>query len=219
MGGVLQRETRTGRRSHELPDYSGEPKGGRGADRGLVAELLGRATAALARSLTTMPPRVQRELLQAPAEEDVLVAAAMQPTVVERVRSSSPLLPALLRGAQARRQLLEAEGGTLSASEVARLLRQSRQAVDKQRRSGRLLAFRTGPAWRYPAWQFVDGQSLPGLPAVLVALRGVSPWTTAGFLLSRNARLGERRPVDLLRRGELDDIVRAAQAYGEHGAA
>ncbi|HLA80966.1 MAG TPA: helix-turn-helix domain-containing protein, partial [Thermoleophilia bacterium] len=141
----------------------------------MVAELLGRATAALARSLTTMSPRVQRRLLQAPAGEDVLVAAAMQPAVVEHVETPSPLLPALLRGAQAKRQLLEAEGGTLSAAEVARLLRLSRQAVDKQRRTGRLLALRAGPSWRYPAWQFIDGQSLPGLPEVLAALRAVSP--------------------------------------------
>jgi len=149
----------------------------------------------------------------------VLVAAAMQPAVVEHVETPSPLLPALLRGAQAKRQLLEAEGGTLSAAEVARLLRLSRQAVDKQRRTGRLLALRAGPSWRYPAWQFIDGQSLPGLPEVLAALRAVSPWTTAAFLLSRNTRLGERRPVDLLRRGELDAVERAAQAHGEHGAA
>ncbi len=216
---MLQREARSGRGSRQLPDETVEPGGGRRTDRRLVAELLGRAAAALARSLMTMPPHVQRKLLQAPAEEDVLVAAAMQPTVVERVRSSSPLLPALLRGAQAKRQLLEAEGGTLSATEVARLLRRSRQAVDKQRRTGRLLALRAGPSWRYPAWQFVDGQPLPGLPEVLAALREVSPWTAAAFLLSRNARLGGRRPVDLLRRGELDAVVRAAQAYGVHGAA
>lgn len=216
---MLEHEVRAGQVPHELPDDPGEPRGGRRTDRRVVAELLGRATAALARSLTTMPPRVQDKLLQAPAGEDVLVAAAMQPTVVEHVRSSSPLLPALLRGAQAKRQLLEAEGGTLSAADVARLLGRSRQAVDKQRRTGRLLAIRVGPSWRYPAWQFVDGQPLPGLPDVMAALHDISPWTAAAFLLSRSARLGAHRPVELLRRGEVDAVVRAAQAYGEHGAA
>ena len=83
-----------------------------------------------------MPPRTQRRLLQAPAGEDVLVAAAMQRTVVEHVRSSSPLLPALLRGAQAKRQLFEAEGGTLSAVEVARLLQRSRPVVRAARAYG-----------------------------------------------------------------------------------
>jgi hypothetical protein len=214
-----EREVRAPRVPGELPNGPGEPGGGRGTDRDLVSELLGRATAALARSLTTMPPRQQSRLLQAAAGEDVLVAAAMQPSVVGHARLASPLLPALLRGAQARRQLLEADGGTLSAAEVARLLRRTRQAVDKQRRVGRLFAVRVGPSWRYPAWQFVDGELLPGLPDVLAALRHVSPWAAAAFLLSRNARLGARRPLDVLRHGEIDAVTRAARAYGEHGAA
>ena len=95
-----------------------------------------------------MPPRTQRRLLQAPAGEDVLVAAAMQRTVVEHVRSSSPLLPALLRGAQAKRQLFEAEGGTLSAVEVARLLQRSRPVVRAARAYGEHGAAWSGPTPR-----------------------------------------------------------------------
>ena len=95
-----------------------------------------------------MPPRTQRRLLQAPAGEDVLVAAAMQRTVVEHVRSSSPLLPALLRGAQAKRQLLEAEGGTLSAVEVARLSQRSRPVVRAARAYGEHGAAWSGPTPR-----------------------------------------------------------------------
>jgi hypothetical protein len=185
----------------------------------MVAELLGRATAALARSLTDMSRSDQQRLLRASGGEDVLVAAAMQPSVVEHVRTASPLMPALLRGARARRELLEAEGGTLSVAEVARFSRRTRQAVDKQRRAGHLLGVRVGPAWRYPAWQFADGQPLAGLREVLAALRGASPWAMAAFFLSRNARLGARRPLDVLRRGEVEAVVKAARAYGEHGAA
>lgn len=216
---MLKRGSRAGRVIREVSERPSGPGGRQQTEGRVVAELLGRATAALARSLTTMPPRDKRRLLEVSAGEDVLVAAAMQPTVVENVSLSSPLLPALLRGAQAKRQLLEAEGGTLSAADVARLLHRSRQAVDKQRRAGHLLAVRVGALWRYPAWQFVDGQPLPGLPEVLAALHHVSPWTVVAFLLNRNARLGARRPVEMLRRGELAAVVRAACAYGEHGAA
>ncbi len=216
---MLKRVGRSDRVISEVSDRPSGPGGRQRTDGGMVAELMGRATAALARSLTTMPSRAQRKLLRAPAGEDVLVAAAMQPTVVEHVRSSSPLLPALLRGAQAKRRLLDAEGGTLSAADVARLLRRSRQAVDKQRRAGRLLAIRVGTFWRYPVWQFVDGQPLPGVPDVLAVLHHVSPWTAIAFFLSSNARLGARRPVEMLRRHEVAAVVRAARAYGEHGAA
>jgi hypothetical protein len=185
----------------------------------MVAELLGRATAALVRSLTDMPRSDQQRLLRASGGEDVLVAAAMQPSVVEHVQRTSPLLPALLRGAQVRRELLESEGGTLSVADVAKFSRRTRQAVDKQRRAGHLLGVRVGPAWRYPAWQFADGQPLTGLREVLAALKGASPWSVAAFFLSRSVRLGSRRPLDVLRRGDVTAVVGAARAYGEHGAA
>ena len=51
------------------------------------------------------------------------------------------------------------------------------------------------------------------------ALKGVSPWSVVAFFLSRNARLGSRRPLDMLRRGDVTAVVGAARAYGEHGAA
>lgn len=185
----------------------------------VYAELLARAREALARSLSRMSPDVQKSLLAAPAAEDVLVKAALQPTVVERITSRSPLLPALLRGAQEKRWLLAAEGGTLSGGEVAELLGVTRQAIDKQRRARKLLALRVGKAWRYPAWQFADGQPLPGLDTILGALRGTSLWSVTAFLLGRNVRLKGRRPLDLLRGGEVDPVDRAARAYGAHGAA
>jgi hypothetical protein len=39
------------------------------------------------------------------------------------------------------------------------------------------------------------------------------------FMLTGDARLGRRRPIDLLREGLIDGVVAAARAYGEHGAA
>jgi hypothetical protein len=166
-----------------------------------------------------MPPKAQAALLEAPAGEEVLVRAALHPTVVEHLVSSSPLLPALLRGVEEKRRLVNIEGGTLSAGEVAQVLGITRQAVDKQRRGHKLLGLRVGQTWRYPAWQFVDGAPLAGLDRVLTGLRDVSPWTVAAFIVGRHARLGGRRPLDLLRKGEVTLVVDAARAYGTHGAA
>ncbi|WP_272871346.1 hypothetical protein [Agrobacterium tumefaciens] len=39
------------------------------------------------------------------------------------------------------------------------------------------------------------------------------------FMLTGDARLGDKRPIDLLRDGKIDDVVTTAAAYGDHGAA
>lgn len=183
----------------------------------LVSEAIVRGTAALKRALVAMPRRTLRDLLQDPQEERVLVVAALQPTVLETV--SEPLLRAKLRGAERQREILKAEGGQLSAEEAGRLIGISRQGADKARRRRRLLAFNVGRTWRYPLWQFADGQVLAGLSQVLAALETESPWVQAAFFLSRNSRLGNRRPLDLLKQGKVSEVVRAARAYGQHGAA
>jgi hypothetical protein len=45
------------------------------------------------------------------------------------------------------------------------------------------------------------------------------PWTHASFLLGANARLDDATPLAFLRQGRIDDVLRAALAYGEQGAA
>jgi hypothetical protein len=119
----------------------------------------------------------------------------------------------------AKGRLLKAEGGSLSPAQAARLLGVTRQAIDKQRRSGRLLAVDVGRRWRYPAWQIHNGRLLTGLRETLTALRAPAPWTKVAFFLNRNPRLRSRRPLDALRRGQVNAVVGAARAYGRHGAA
>jgi hypothetical protein len=131
-----------------------------------------------------------------------------------------PLGKARLRGALAQRELLSGDGGALSGAEVATLLGVSRQAVDKRRKAGQLFAVelpRRG--YLYPAWQLTGTGVLPGVAEVLAALRHLDPWAQARFFVSGNARLGGKRPLDRLRRGDLDAVLRAAGAFDEHGAA
>lgn len=184
-----------------------------------IAALVAAGTRTLVRAVVKLRPPVRRRLLREGEGANVLLEAALHPTVLERATGHSPLLPALLRGVKQRRDLLSADGGSLSGEALAKVLRITRQGIDKQRRRGQLLAVRDGASWRYPAWQLVNGTPLPGLKPVLAALRAQSPWTVLAFLLSRNARLAEHRPLDLLRRGEVEPVLRAARAFGEHGAA
>ena len=133
---------------------------------------------------------------------------------------NDPLAAARRRGREAQRRLLEAEGGTILRDRVADLLGISIQAVDERRQAGRLLALPVGPDdYAYPAWQFAQGEPLPGLAEVLADLDVRDPWMRAAFFLNRNLYLDGARPLALLRSGQLEAVRRAARVHGEQGAA
>jgi len=188
-------------------------------ERDEMASLVAEATKTLVRTIGRLSRSARRQLVEEGNGAHILLETVLHPSILESTRTRSPWLPALLRGVEQRRILLQSEGGSLSGEEVAKALGISRQAVDKQRRRGQLLAVRAGGTWRYPAWQLADGAALPHLAAVMRVLHQQSPWTIMAFLLSRNVRLASRRPLDLLRKGTADSVLRAAEAYGEHGAA
>jgi biotin operon repressor len=159
----------------------------------------------------------------ATTDANVLLKALSNPAAIAPARDDAddPLRAARLRGVQARQEILQAEGGTLTAAEVASLLGISRQAVDKRRRANRLIGLQTAKrGYLYPAWQFSGaGQTLAGLDDALDALAEFSPLMQVGYLLSPNLRLEGRRPLDALRAEDVGIVVAAARAYGEHGAA
>lgn len=180
--------------------------------------------ARLLRWFATSMGEVDREELvraaSAPSNAELLYwlfeQAALREAPEER-----PLLKARLRGVRARRELLEAEGGTVSSGQAAELLGVTPQAVDKRRRAGKLLALPVGRAYLYPVWQFDErgrGGVPPGLEEVLGSFGVEDPWMRAAFFLRQNGRLDDKRPLDALRDGEIEAVKRAARAYGEHGA-
>ena len=59
---------------------------------------------------------------------------------------------------------------------------------------------------------------VPGLSRVLRSFSLESPWMQAEFMLSPEDRLGDRRPLDALKAGEVEVVARAVSAYGEHVA-
>jgi hypothetical protein len=131
------------------------------------------------------------------------------------------LTRAHLRGLDARQQLAEAEGGSWSSEEVARMLQISKTAVLKRLAAGRLLAWREErlQAARFPRWQFDEhGHVLKGLEEVLEVLsqdQRLDAWGKILFFLQQKPSLNDRRPLDLLREGKLKEVSLAAQAYGE----
>lgn len=164
---------------------------------------------------------IRRHRDQSPAALARLAGRAFELSVVFRATRENKLARAHVRGLMARQQLAEAEGGSMSSEEVARLLQISKAAVLKRLATGRLLAWREErlKAARFPAWQFDEhGQVLGGLEKLLEILNQderLDAWGIMLFFLQEKSSLGDRRPLDLLREGKIDQVRLAAQAYAE----
>jgi len=158
---------------------------------------------------------------QAPASLARLVGIAFEFTRRERASREDKLARARVRGLGARQRLAEAEGGSWSSDDAARLLQISKTAVLKRLAAGRLLAWREErlQAARFPCWQFDDhGHVLAGLDEALEILNQderLDAWGKILFFLQEKPSLGGRRPLDLLREGKLKEVCLAAQAYAE----
>jgi len=178
-----------------------------------------RALRAVARLSEQMGEASLRDAVSASSDYGVLLTALESEPGLAALTPEDPLAEARLRGIEARKRLLEAEGGTLSAQKAASLLNVSRQAAYKRYRAGRLLAVDCGRhGFAFPAWQFVPGGVLPGLEDVLAALADFDPWMKLAFFLEANAATSGKTPLEALRRGKLKDALRAARLHGEQGA-
>jgi hypothetical protein len=176
------------------------------------------AQGALVRAVVDVTSDIPASTLRRP--NGVVLQALVERLADRLLIVGDPLAKARLRGALAQRELVAADGGALSGAEIATLLGVSRQAVDKRRKAGQLLAVelpRRG--YLYPAWQVTDAGVLPGVVEVLAALRDHDPWAQARFFVTGSTRLGGKRPLDRLRRGDVEAVLRAARAFGEHGSA
>ncbi len=128
---------------------------------------------------------------------------------------------AILRGVEYARADLRDAGGAYNVEQVRALLNGvSRQAVDKRVKEGSLLAV-PGPSNRrhFPTMQFQDdGSVIEGLAEVQDALGYTSPWAVLNFLVNPNDALGDARPIDVMRRGDLSRVLEAAHRIGVQGA-
>jgi hypothetical protein len=183
------------------------------------AAFTARVLTALANMVEAADEEALIDALGASSDYDVLMQTLDQPQVLEQLRERDPLISARIRGLRARERLLAAEGGTYSVLEVADLLGLTRQAVDKRRKAGKLLAVTMGKQWHvFPAWQFVSSGVLPGLEVVLADLEGHDPWMKIAFLLSSNTMFEGETPLNALRRGDIERVRTAAKLYGEQTA-
>jgi hypothetical protein len=140
--------------------------------------------------------------------------------VTTELESADPLAKAKLRGVEAKKLIIELGGGTLTIKEVADLLGITRQAVGKLRSRNRLIGLpQARRGYDYQPFQFERGETLTGLKEILEALREHDPWTQLIFFVERHDRLNSRTPVEAMRAGQLDAVVRVASFYHEQGCA
>lgn len=184
----------------------------------LRAAFVARATQAAESWSRSLSGRDLALAVAEPRNELVVLRALQRAEAWAGVLDHDPLAAAKARGIEKQRDLLAAEGGAVGVDELASALRISRQAVDKRRRAGKLLALpRGGHRWVFPAWQVARGRTVPGLEEVLSALGGRDPWSQLIFFLTPDRPLGNRSPLQVLRAGDRAAVVRAAERYGEQG--
>ena len=187
-------------------------------DQATRAAFLERAIEAVDRIARSVEDSELRVALAADTDVAVLSALGLirNGTPTRYVASTDPLAAAKARGEQAKRDILAAQGDMLDADEVPARLRCDLTEVEARRRQGLLIALPDEHGKRgFPAWQFTDVGLLPGLEDVLGSIGVRSPWSQAAFFFSGDIRLDWRTPLEVLLRGEFEEVRRAAAAYGE----
>lgn len=193
-------------------DIHAEPNSVQGA-------FLRRAIKALERISANAPADALASALAASTDAGSLAQLLSHADLVgPAIAELDPFVPALARNVEHRQKLLERAGGSVSAEDAGRVLGGiSRQAVDKRRRSGAVLALREASDWRYPVCQFHDGEVIDGIADVVKGLSEQGAWTALDFLLAPDTALGGQSPLDALRAGRRDDVRRLVRAEAGDG--
>ncbi len=125
---------------------------------------------------------------------------------------------ARLRGLARMAELRKAAEPLLETGEVCALLGVSRETIRKKVDRRQLLALPKGGDRVFPAFQFKDGQVLPGLAEVLGLLDTDSPFAALSFLLSTSPSFDGKSASELLQSGDLEPVLAEARGFLKHGA-
>jgi len=140
----------------------------------------------------------------------VLTSAAADPAV-SRLDPKAELIAA---GAVRKAELLQQAGGVFGSGEAASVLGITRQAVEKRRKAGTIIAVPAGDDFRYPACQFDANGMVPGLDAILREMPIRSNWMRLEWLLTADDALGGASPLDALRLGRKAEVLEVARSHG-----
>ncbi len=108
---------------------------------------------------------------------------------------------------------------SLSLTQAAKRMDLTTEGLSVRVDRGEMVAFRDGNRKMVPIELLDDNQpsrTVQGLPEVIHAASaaGMEPFRLAAWLVSPSRALGDRRPVDELRRGRVAKVVRAVESLG-----
>lgn len=126
----------------------------------------------------------------------------------DEINDLDPYAGPVARNIEHRRVLKEMAGEMLTSGQVEQLIGVSRQAIDKRRKSGRLLALMIGSDWSYPAFQFTDGAVDPLMEDVLIAHKEDDPWVILDIFLAKDDGFGGRSVLDLVKQKDSASLDR-----------
>lgn len=182
-----------------------------------VSELSGKQQA-IARSIR--PAVAKAAESYDPLELVRMVMAVVGEQLPVNGKPQTRLARAMARGNVAREEMKSRDGGSCSAEEAATRLGISKAAVLKRYQKGQLLGWREAKqnAVRFPVWQFGDDDVIPGLAKILALFNDaeeIDDWTKIVFFLTPLASMSGKRPLDLVRAGNLQKVIWVAQGIAE----
>lgn len=135
-------------------------------------------------------------------------------------RASQTPFDARARGLELVEIAKAAEGGAWSGEDLKRLFSLTPSTLHRRRREHRIVYWRDARhAFFYPRWQFTDsGALLRGIEEVLGAFKSSDEWRIMRYFLTPRNELAGKRPLDLLRAGEVEKVVSHAHAHAAEGS-
>jgi hypothetical protein len=185
-----------------------------------VQQMLDRGTRTLRRLLARAGSKGVGPLQTTTNEAGFLMAAArlaIEELGISADAAEKDLHEARLRGLERMAQLRKAAEPVLETGDVCALLGVSRETIRKKVDRKQLLALPKGGDRVFPAFQFQEGDVLPGIAEVLSSLDTDSPFVVLSFLLSKNTEWNGKSACELLQSGKLEPVLAEARGFLSHG--
>ena len=107
------------------------------------------------------------------------------------------------------------EGGSWTGEDLRKQWQLTAATLHKRRKEHRIIYWRDPQNdFHYPKWQFTDsGALMPGIQDVLQIFKSEDEWRVMRYFLGERDQLEGKRPLDLLRDGQIAKVVAHARLH------